>query len=282
MQPQPQQSLDECPALRQAACSHGDVAWREAGEGPALVLLHGIGSGSGSWVGQFAGLAADFRVIAWDAPGYGGSAALPQAEPLAHDYARALSELLDHLNIRELVLVGHSLGAIVAAAWAAQPTASLRSLVLASPARGYGTSAPAQRAAKHRERVELVRRLGVEGMAAQRSANLCAPGAAVEVIEQVRWNMARATAVGYGQAAYMLANDDLASHLRRVTAPITVLCGELDTVTPPAACEQVARDVAAPFVRLRGVAHACYVEDAGQFNTALRACLKSERGALHV
>jgi pimeloyl-ACP methyl ester carboxylesterase len=269
-------------ALRRVACSHGDVAWREAGEGAALLLLHGIGSGSASWAGQFDGLAAKLRLIAWDAPGYGGSAALPQPLPLAQDYARALSEFVDRLGLGELVLVGHSLGAIIAAAWAAQPSTTLRSLVLASPARGYANATQAVREAKVRERVELVDRLGVAGMAAQRSAGLCAPGAAAQTIEQVRLNMARATPGGYAQAAYMLAHEDLLTHLRRVTAPVTVMCGELDTVTPPAACEQIARAIAAPFVRLTGVAHACYVEDPNQFNSALLACLNSESAAVHV
>ncbi len=49
------------------------LAYREAGSGAPLVLLHGIGNQSGSWVQQLESLADRFRVIAWDAPGYGGS-----------------------------------------------------------------------------------------------------------------------------------------------------------------------------------------------------------------
>ena len=96
--------------LRRTALGHGELAWREAGQGTALVLLHGIGAGSGSWVGQLEGLASSFRVIAWDAPGYGASAPLPQAQPLAGDYARVLAEFLQALKIDALALVGHSLG----------------------------------------------------------------------------------------------------------------------------------------------------------------------------
>ena len=273
---------DERFALRRVECAHGEMAWREAGQGMALVLLHGIGSGSASWVGQFEGLAASLRVVAWDAPGYGASAPLAEPRPLARDYARVLSEFLERLDIKELVLVGHSLGAIVAAAWAAQPTAALRALVLASPARGYALAPAAERDAKYRERLEMVERLGIEGMAAQRSAALCAPGAAPATIELVRSNMARATPGGYGQAAHMLAHDDLLTHLRQVAAPVAVMCGEHDAVTPLPACAQVASDIAAPFVTLRGAGHACYVEDAGQFNTALLSCLNTARGALHV
>ena len=256
-------------APRRTALGHGELAWREAGQGTALVLLHGIGAGSGSWVGQLEGLASSFRVIAWDAPGYGASAPLPQAQPLAGDYARVLAEFLQALKIDALALVGHSLGTIMAAAWAARPTAKLRRLVLASPARGYAQATPEARAAKYRERIELVERLGIEGMAAQRAARLCAPGAAADAIEIVRRNMARCTPGGYAQAAHMLANDDLALHLGKVGVPTAVLCGELDSVTPPAACKQVADDAGAPFTLLPGAGHACYVEDARRFNAAL-------------
>ena len=258
---------------RLLACRHGDVAWREAGRGLPLVLLHGIGSGAGSWAAQFDDLGADFRVLAWDAPGYGDSAPLPMPRPLAADYAVVLAECLGLLGVHELVLVGHSLGAMIAAAWAAEPSAKLHALLLASPARGYGGAAPAVRAQKWQERIDAVERLGPAGLAAERAARLCAPGAPAAAVERVRAQMARITPGGYAQAAHLLAHDQLAPYLHRVQAPVTVMCGEHDSVTPPDACEAVAREAGAPFVRLAGVGHACYVEDPAGFDRALRTAL---------
>lgn len=270
-------SPDERFALRQVACAHGRVAWREAGEGLPLILLHGIGSGSGAFSGQLEGLASAFRVIAWDAPGYGGSDPLHNPTPLAADYAQVLADFALQLGLTEAIVLGHSLGAMVAAAWAAQPTLPLRALVLASPARGYGQATPEVRASKFRERADLVARLGITGLAEQRSAGLCAPGAPASVVAQVSRHMARATASGYLQAAHMLAHDDLLTHLHRMIEqkpiPVSVMCGELDRVTPLDACAEVARSIGAPFVPLHRVAHACYVEDPAQFNEALLALL---------
>ena len=135
------------------------------------------------------------------------------------------------------------------------------------------------RETKYRERIELVGRLGVPGMAAQRSAVLCAPQASAQAIATVRENMALVTPGGYAQAAWMLAHDDLMSHLRNAPKPLAVLCGELDRTTPPEACERVARESGAPYLPLRGVAHACYVEDAAQFNAALQSVIRE--GAVH-
>ena len=61
------------------------LAWREAGSGDPLVLIHGIGGYSGSWGRQLRTLADSYRVIAWDAPGYGSSTALPPAHPSVAD-----------------------------------------------------------------------------------------------------------------------------------------------------------------------------------------------------
>jgi pimeloyl-ACP methyl ester carboxylesterase len=267
------------PPLQRTAHAEGVLSWREAGQGMPLVLLHGIGSGSGSWVGQFDAFAATHRVIAWDAPGYGGSDALPNREPLAADYASALDRLLDELKVSEAIVLGHSLGAIVAAAWCASTSRRVLGLLLASPARGYATASSEVRETKYRERVELIERLGVPGMAAQRSAALCAPHASAQAVAAVRDNMALVTPGGYAQAAWMLAHDDLMSRLRQAPKPLAVLCGELDRTTPPDACERVARECGAPYVPLHRVAHACYVEDAAQFNVAIRSVIRE--GALH-
>lgn len=273
---------DRTHPLRRIECAHGSVAWREAGSGPAMVLLHGIGSGSLSWAAQIDAFAGAHRVLAWDAPGYGESAPLPQPTPLAADYAQALADFLARLGVNELVLVGHSLGAMVAAAWASRPSARLHALVLASPARGYGLADTGVRRTKWHERVEAIERLGPQGLADERAARLCAPGASEAAIASVRWNMARVTRAGYGQAAHMLAFDDLLTHLRHVAAPVSVLCGELDRVTEPAACAAVAAEVGAPFTLLPGVAHACYAEDSDAFNAALAAALETTVETRHV
>lgn len=275
------------PQQRFAALAHGRIAWREAGNAraglPALVLLHGIGSGAASWQAQLDDFSErGMRVLAWDAPGYGESAALPCSAPLGADYAQAISQWLAAAGVNDLVLVGHSLGALMACAWAVTPRVKLRALVLACPARGYGLAEAGVREAKWRERVEAITRLGAEGLAAERAARLCAPGAPAEVVDRVRANMARVTPGGYAQAAHLLAYDDLPSHLGRVersTTAVHVVAGAQDRITPPDACAALAREAGAPFTLLEGVAHACYVENPAAFDAALKHVLAAAAAA---
>src|SRR5260370_17551687 len=65
------------------------LAYSEAGAGTPLVLLHGIGSAARAFDDQLAGLSDRLRVIAWDAPGYGGPTGLAPQSPKANDYPTA-------------------------------------------------------------------------------------------------------------------------------------------------------------------------------------------------
>ena len=93
---------------------HGqDLAYVDAGGGPAVVLIHGLMSSHATWGGQIDRLAVEHRVIAPDLPGNGASGkALGDYSLSAH--AAAVRDLLDHLGVHSAVVVGHSLGGGVA------------------------------------------------------------------------------------------------------------------------------------------------------------------------
>src|SRR5882672_4239210 len=114
----------------------GGIGYRETGAGQALVLMHGIGSGSAGWLFQLESLKG-YRLIAWDAPGYGGSDALKAPKPQPSDYAAALHAFLDRLILKDVVIVGSSLGCLMGSAYAAAYAERVRSLLLLGPAGGY-------------------------------------------------------------------------------------------------------------------------------------------------
>src|SRR5439155_6369272 len=164
------------------------ISYRETGAGQALVLLHGIGSSSAGWLRQLESLAG-YRLIAWDAPGYGESDFLAGATPRPADYAQALHEFLDRLLFKDVVLVGNSLGCLMAGAFAAAHPERVRSMLLLGPAGGYGDLA--DREAKLAERLRQLDELGPEGLAEQRSPTLVAKGSPPIALELVRWSQRR-------------------------------------------------------------------------------------------
>ena len=144
------------------------LAWREAGDGPALVLLHGIGSGSQGWQHQYAAFADRYRVIGWDAPGYGGSGDLEGDAPPTKDYADAMAGLLDALEIPAAHFVGNSLGALMISSIAKHHGDRVLSMVLSDAAGGYGQKSEEERAATVAARLDPMAELGPEEFARRR------------------------------------------------------------------------------------------------------------------
>jgi 3-oxoadipate enol-lactonase len=88
------------------------VAYQAAGDGPAVVLIHGFGLDLRMWDPQLPVLAARCRAVRYDCRGFGASGPLDPAVPYTH--AGDLIALLDHLAIADAVLVGLSFGGRVA------------------------------------------------------------------------------------------------------------------------------------------------------------------------
>ena len=264
------------PPLQQVEVAGATISYREAGNGTPLVLLHGIGSASGSWQAQSAQLSDDFRVIAWDAPGYGGSTPLPEDAPVAADYAAALFGFLDAIGIGTCHLLGHSLGAMMAAAFTARWPNRVDRLVLASTAGGYGAPATGPYPEAIQARLHDVETLGPEGLAAKRAPGLLSDGANPDHLARVRHAMSGIDVGGYRQATLMLAQGDILADAARISRPTLVISGSADRVTPEELNRRVAETVAGAGHRsIPGAAHALYVEHAGAFNDAVLPFLKA-------
>jgi pimeloyl-ACP methyl ester carboxylesterase len=100
-----------------------------AGSGPALLLIHGIGDSSRTWLGVLPELARRFTVIAPDLLGHGGSDK-PRADYAAAAYACGMRDLLGVLDVERVTVVGHSLGGGVAMQFAYQFPERCERLVL--------------------------------------------------------------------------------------------------------------------------------------------------------
>lgn len=121
-------------------------AYRIAGAGPALLLVHGIGDSSATWRTVLPALARNHLVIAPDLLGHGASAK-PRADYSVAAYANGMRDLLSVLGIDRVTLVGHSLGGGIAMQFAYQfPERTDRLVLVASGGAGRAVS-PVLRAA---------------------------------------------------------------------------------------------------------------------------------------
>jgi len=106
------------------------------GSGPPVLLLHGSGPGTtaAAWTPLIAALAPRFRVIAPDLLGFGESPRLPGAAYTIEEHVASIRRTIKSLRLREpFTLVGHSLGSLLSARYAAMFGKQIRHLVLVSP-----------------------------------------------------------------------------------------------------------------------------------------------------
>ncbi|WP_197373588.1 alpha/beta fold hydrolase [Mycolicibacterium baixiangningiae] len=110
---------DVTPTLHYRTIHGYQRAFRIAGEGPAILLIHGIGDNSTTWSTVQTTLAQRFTVIAPDLLGHGKSDK-PRADYSVAAYANGMRDLLSVLDIDRVTVVGHSLGGGVAMQFAYQ------------------------------------------------------------------------------------------------------------------------------------------------------------------
>ena len=244
----------------------GPISYREVGAGQALVLLHGIGSQSASWLNQFETLKG-YRLIAWDAPGYGGSEFLKAEKPLPEDYAEALHAFLDRLILKDVVIVGNSLGCLMAGAYGAAHPERVRSMILLDPAAGHAGDE-----SKQRERLKQFEELGPEGLAEKRSPLVVGRNSPREAVELMAWTQRRIRPPGYRQAIHCLVHGNLAADARKFQKKVLVACGSEDTVTPEVSCKAVAAAFPrAEYRSLPGLGHVPHMEAPETVNELIRA-----------
>ncbi len=112
-----------------------DLFYTDTGSGPPVLLLHGWTCDGTDWAWLESDLEVDHRVINVDHRGHGRSSVVDGpygAKPMAHDAA----DLLRHLEVDDVIVVGHSMGTLVASVLAVEHPALVRALVLVDPVYG--------------------------------------------------------------------------------------------------------------------------------------------------
>jgi pimeloyl-ACP methyl ester carboxylesterase len=218
--------------------SNGDVLLEDSGSGPATVLLHGMGSSHRSWYRVSRELSRTGRVIAPDLPGFGGS------DPAGAGFrpsavADVLAEAIASRGVDECLLVGHSLGGLVAAALADRHPARVRRLVLVAPAGLQQRLAlPGQAIGRVLETLIGVRRELGGTVATSPQARRVMFGRLVHHPERLHATDARlildasrgATRIRQGVAAAI--HGDLRPALARLAMPVELIWGAEDRMLP--------------------------------------------------
>ena len=235
-----------------------------------LVFLHGVGGGHHAWEAQlpyFSGLG--YPSHAWDQPGYGHS---PIVEPYDLEHVSAsLARLIESLGREPVVLVGHSMGGLIAQETYARHPKLIKALALCftSPAFAGGSSDFTKQF--------IAARIGPldEGKTMAQIAAKLIPtmGSNSKLAEQI---MAGVPPDTYRKAVKLLTPFDRRKELASIKVPTLVVAGSEDKTAPPAVMEKMAQKIpGAEYVLMQGCGHLGPMDQPDAFNDALHFFLKS-------
>lgn len=252
------------------------------GAGPTVLMLHGVGGGHLSFAPQVETLASSgYRAVAWDMPGYGRSAPI---EPYTFKgLAESCIRLIGALQCPDVVLVGHSMGGMVAQEVVARRPELVSRLVLSSTSAAFGNGDPAWQQTYVTERTApLDAGRSMAELAQVLVPRMIGPGALPEGVRLARHCMGQVNAATYRRALEALVTFDRRGNLAQIHVPTLLLAGEHDRTVPSSLMRRMAQTiVGSTFLELPGAGHFLNLEAPEAFDAALLNFLALPRMLLH-
>jgi 3-oxoadipate enol-lactonase len=236
---------------------------------PPLVFLHGIGGGARAWRGQLDAFGDSYRAIAWDMPGYGGSAPLQSVSISA--LAGALRDFLHQVGAVKPILVGHSIGGMIVQQLLVHDPIIAEYVVLAQTSPAFGRSdGDWQKQFLDARLGPLDRGETMASLAPSVVADLIGDDADPDGIELARACMASVPAASYRAAMMSMLGFDLRKSLGQISVPTLVIAGTKDKNAPAPMVKKMASFIPnATYVELEAVGHLAALEQPKEFNAVL-------------
>jgi 2-hydroxy-6-oxonona-2,4-dienedioate hydrolase len=241
----------------------------EAGSGPVVILLHGLGGNSANWTLNIKQLAANYRVIAPDQIGFGQSDK-PLINYRVGTYVDFLDRLYGELKIERATLVGNSMGGWIAALYAIAHPERVERLVLVDAA---GFAPPKDFDMKQLAGLNPSTREGMRALASRVFYNkeLFASDAAIDLALAQRMSAGDGYTIQSLVESIARREDMLDGRLAAIKQPTLIIWGRADGLTPLAEYgERFKREIAgAELIVFEKSGHVPMVEQAAEFNGAL-------------
>ena len=262
----------------------GRFSYEAAGNHAAqpLVFLHGIGGAARAWRGQLDAFGDHYLAIAWDMPGYGGSAPLPAVSISA--LADALRDFLLQVGATKPILVGHSIGGMIVQQLLSKSPDIAGAIVLAQTSPAFG------RPDGDWQKTFIDARLGpldrgetLASLAPSLVRELVGDDPDIGGMALARDCMAAVPETTYRATMLALMGFDLRHALKNIAVPTLVLSGSKDNNAPAPMMAKMASYIpSAEYVEIEGAGHLVNLERAEAFNAALDPFLKANVASTQV
>jgi 3-oxoadipate enol-lactonase len=248
---------------------------REGAEtGTPLVFMNSLGTDHRIWDAVIPVLAADTPIVRYDKRGHGLSDC-PPAPYSIRDHTYDLAGLLAALNINQAIVVGISVGGMIAMDFAAANPGQVTALVLCDTYPKIGT------AEMWNDRINTLRARGMAALSSAILARWFAPNFQIQYPAVYRGyeNMLLRTPVeGYTGTCEAIRDADLTGIIPTIQTPTLVLCGTMDVSTPPVMVRELANMMPnARYVEIADAGHLSCIESPAAVTAAIHTFLKDMR-----
>jgi pimeloyl-ACP methyl ester carboxylesterase len=249
------------------------IAYREAGEGENLVLLHGGLSDSRYWERELDSFSDNFHVIVWDAPGCGQSDDPEEGFTLV-DFADTLAGMLKKLNIETCHVAGISFGGGLAIQFYDLHPNMVKTLCLISAYAGWAGSLPQEEVERRIEDGRIISNMDPDAVFDKWMPTLFYAEEMPEIKEKLRSIMADFHPKGSIVMLEAFAQADLTGVLKDINVPTKLLYGEEDVRSPVEVATEIHNQIPdSKLVILPNVGHVVNLEAPEVFDEQFRQFL---------
>ncbi len=224
----------------------------------SLVFIHGSGGDHSAWSHQYAGLHKQYNIVAIDLPGHGSSEGSGESD--VGSYCLWVKILLDILQLKNVILVGHSLGAAISLQFAINYPQTIHGIVTV----GGGMKMPVNPAifefikTNPTESVELICKFSV------------AKANREKFMEPLMKSLAQARIDVLQGDLSACDNFDVSQEMSKISLKALIVCGAEDKMTPSEFSRQIAENIrGAKLCLIEGAGHMVMMERPEEFNEAL-------------
>jgi len=223
-----------------------------------MLFIHGSGGEHSLWSFQYARLNKNFNIIAVDLPGHGSSEG--RGENDINVYSAWVKKLLDVLQLKNVIIAGHSLGAAIALTFAADFGSMINGVVSV----GGGLKMPVNPAI-----FELLKKDPETAFELMCKFSLAKENR-IKLAEPLKKSMAAANIEALYNDLVACDKMDLTDKVKKVNLPSLIMCGEEDKMTPPQLSQDIAANIkGSKTCFIKGAGHMVMMERPEEFNNAL-------------
>jgi pimeloyl-ACP methyl ester carboxylesterase len=247
------------------------ITYREQGVGEPCIFLHGLAGNSKSWKYQFDAFSHQKKIIAWDAPGYGGSDCVT---PNVDAYSNTLVAFLNALDLSKIDLVGHSMGGIVASYFASRYPNRIKRLILSCTHIGNGMKKGLPLSKAYADRINSLLNDPKEVYGEKRARAMLTPSAHKGAFSLASKIASETRPEGLEAATRVVQETDNSSLVKNLMCPVTIICGENDPVVSRSRTHQLQSLVSHSILKVvPSSGHAPYLEFPTVFNQFIKMSL---------